>query len=65
MPNFYNNIIIEFDSETNQYSVANDSTPWIFWLWDSKELALFDYFSCLQSAYFNNLINSNEVKAVA
>ena len=51
MPNFYNNIIIEFDLETNQYSVVNDLTPWVYWLWDSKELALSNYFLCLQNSY--------------
>ncbi len=52
---FYNNLRIEFDEETNQYSVYNDFTPWIYWLWDTQNDAIKEYFSCLYSAYISNL----------
>jgi hypothetical protein len=38
---------IEFDTETWQYSIINDNTPWIFWIWDSLQEAVSEYLSSL------------------
>lgn len=38
---------IEFDIETKQYSLVNDLTPGVYWIWDSKEEAIKEYLSSL------------------
>jgi hypothetical protein len=38
----------EYDKETSQYSVINESTPWIYWLWDTKSEAVWEYLSGLR-----------------
>jgi len=58
-------INIDFDNVTSQYSIHNDNTPWIFWLWDSKENAIKEYLSWLQDMILISHTKKNETTAVA
>ena len=49
-------IKFEFDKETNQYSLINNETPWIFWIWETKEEAIEEYLSWFSDSI---LINEN------
>ena len=56
---------IEFDNETNQYSVFNDTTPWIYGIGDSKKEAIHEYISSLEDFIYINFNIKNESKAFA
>jgi len=59
------NLVIEFDNETSQYSLINDSTPGIFWLWNTKEEAIEEYLSALRDMILVSENIKNETLTVA
>lgn len=56
---------IEFDNETNQYSVFNDLTPGIYGVWDTKEESIKEYISGLEDFIYVNFNIKNESKTFA
>ncbi len=58
-------VVIEFDVETTQYCVINDETPWVFWIWDTKQEAIDEYLSCLSDMILINNSKNYEVEAFA
>jgi len=58
-------LVIEFDNETSQYSLINDSTPGIFWLWNTKEEAIEEYLSALKDMILVSENIKNETLTVA
>jgi len=58
-------ITFEYDNETEQYSLINDETPGIFWIWDTKEKAIKEYLSWLQDSILINENMKNEISTIA
>lgn len=54
-----------FDEETEQYSLINDETPWIFWLWNTKKEAIEEYISSFSDSILINENIKNEIKTFA
>ena len=55
----------EYDEETQQYSLINNDTPWIFWVWETKEDAVVEYLSWLKDMILVDERGVNETKAIA
>jgi hypothetical protein len=55
----------EYDEETQQYSLINNDTPWIFWVWETKEDAVVEYLSWLKDMILVDEKGVNETKAIA
>ena len=55
----------EYDEETQQYSLINNDTPWIFWVWEKKEDAVVEYLSWLKDMILVDEKGVNETKAIA
>lgn len=55
----------EYDKETQQYSLINNDTPWIFWVWETKEDAVTEYLSWLKDMILVDEKGVNETKAIA
>ena len=47
-------IVFEFDDETKQYSLINDSTPGIYWVWITKKEAVSEYISSFEDMILIN-----------
>lgn len=55
---------IEYDEVTKQYSIINYKTPWVYWLWDTKEHALEEYLLWLKDMILVNKYETNEVMSI-
>ena len=55
----------EYYEETQQYSLINNDTPWIFWVWETKEDAVVEYLSWLKDMILVDEKGVNETKAIA
>lgn len=64
MSDIWQKLAISYDEETQQWYVSNDNTPWVFWLWETKQDALKQYLEVLKESVmvdFTNLfLQSNE-----
>lgn len=56
---------IEYDKETNQYTLINNETPWVYWLWETLEDAVWEYLSWLWDLILINNSKKNDFKAFA
>lgn len=65
MKNILENFKIEYDKETNQYSIINDMIPGIYWLWDSMEEAIEEYTSAFRDSFLINSKKTYDTKAFA
>ena len=65
MKNIIDSFKIEFDAETNQYTIINDLTPGIYWLWDTMEEAIEEYSSSFKDSFLISNKYEYEAKAIA
>ncbi len=58
-------IEIEYDEETKQYCLVNEETPWVYGIWETKQIAVDEYLSSLRELILINQAEKNEVEALA
>jgi hypothetical protein len=55
---------IEYDKQTKQYCLINNDTPWIYWLWDTKDEAISEYLSWIKDMILVKQNSKNEINTV-
>lgn len=51
---------IDYDTVTKQYCLINNETPWIYWLWNTKDEAISEYLSWFKDMILVKQSSKNE-----
>jgi len=58
-------ISIDYDKDSWMYCLINNETPWVFWVWEAIDLAIWEYLSWFWDLILINQKEKNEVETIA